>query len=108
MKLEPGKRDYSKLIAELERLSGLRPKGADRDWAADTIKTLQSGKLEDFDLIEFVVDRYDTQLASAEDRRPVWEASRSLLALIAEMEALKVSSPKTDRVRDALNGWTLE
>lgn len=107
MKLDPAKHDYTKLVAALERLSAFNPKGQ-RDWPADTVKTLKSGKLEHWDLIEFVVERYDSQLAPEGDVRPKWEHSRALLALIAEMDALKLGSPKTATVREALESWTLQ
>lgn len=108
MKLDPSKRDFSRLVDRLKRLSELNPPGK-RDWAADTIATLQSGRLESWDLQEFVVDRYDTQLAAAgDDRRPVWEVSRALLALIAELDALKLGAPKTEKIRQTLESWTLE
>lgn len=108
MRLDPAKKDFAALVEKLERLRAFNAKG-ERDWPADTIKTLKSGRLEDCDVVEFVVDRYDRSFASAgDDIRPRWEHSRALLGLIAELDALKLGTPKTDAVREALEAWKLD
>jgi hypothetical protein len=105
MKVDPAKSDNARLVAALKKLSGFA--GAEpRDWAADTIKTLQAGRLEDFDIDEFVSQEYETRLAAREDRRPVWELSRALLALIDELRARGIRAPKAARIGDLLKGWT--
>jgi hypothetical protein len=103
MKLEAGKVDLAKLTGALKRLASCSAPG--RNWADETIKTLQAGRLEDFDLDEFVAQEYETRLAAPEDRRPVRELSRALLALIDEMRARGIRAPKAARVGEILKGW---
>lgn len=108
MKIDPEKSDVSKLLSRLKELSALfiKRRGKDqRDWAADTSRTLLAGKLESFDLVEFAAAAYDTELAASKDPRPVWDYSRALLGLIDEMQALGAQSPKTDKIRDLLKAW---
>lgn len=107
MKLDPKKNDYSLTLEILERLSRLsEPFRKDsRDWAAETIKTLKAGKLEDYDLVEFVAGEHETHLAGKEDHRAVWKYSRALLSLVEEMDARGHRSPKTARIRMELAGW---
>lgn len=109
MRLDPEKRDYAKLIAQLERLSvlGRKERPKERDWAAETVRTLKAGRLESYDLEEFALGEYEGGLAGREDKRPVWERSRALLALLGEMRAAGVTSPKLKKLGDELAGWTL-
>ena len=105
MKLDPTKADYAKLAAALTKLESLP---SQRRFHPETVKALKAGKLEDWDLYELVAHDYDSELAGREDLRPVWERSRALLAVIAEMDALGLACDKTAAVRRALEGWKLE
>lgn len=107
MKLDPAKTDYSRVIAQLEKLSALHPhrKGDDRDWAAETIKTLKAGRLESYDLEEFAAVAFQRELAGREDPRPVWEYSRALLGLIREMDARRIAGPRLEPIRIELERW---
>lgn len=108
MKLDPKKNDYSRTLELLESLSRLaeplRGKG-NRDWAAETVKTLKAGKLEDYDLVEFVSAEHDAFLSGKEDHRQVWDYSRALLSLVEEMDARGHRSPKTAKIRLELAAW---
>ena len=111
MKLDPDKTDCSGLESCLKKLIGffnkVHPKPG-RPWIGDPVKTLRSGKLEDFDLVEFVSQTYARDLAPREDNRPVWDYSRALLQLISEMDRLGMREPKLAKVRAVLEGWTAE
>lgn len=109
MKLEPAKNE--KILAIIKKLSELGAplrREDERDWAADTIKTLQAGRLEDFDLSEFAVAEYESRCAGREDKRHVWEFSRALLELLDEMAARKIGSERSKRARQSLQAWTNE
>lgn len=101
------KKDFSRLISALRALSTASAKCRKnpRDWAAETVKTLQAGRLEDFDLAEFVAASFEMDLAPCEDVRPKWDYAQALLALIGEMEALGLGSARIAPARDALKGW---
>jgi hypothetical protein len=107
MKLDPKKNDYSNTLSLLEDLSrlGAPLRGQDRDWASETVKTLKAGKLEDYDLVEFVTGEYQARLEGNEDHRTVWDYSRALLALVEEMDARGHRSPKTAKIRLELAAW---
>ncbi len=102
MKLDPAKADFSKLIASLSKLQAMPVRG---QFQPQTIKTLKAGKLEDWDLFELVAHDYRTELSGREDLRPVWERSRALLAVIAEMEVLGLRSDETEAIRRELASW---
>ncbi|MBI3550974.1 MAG: hypothetical protein HY077_00525 [Elusimicrobia bacterium] len=108
MRLDPKKTDFSRLVSLLKKLAAISAKAdpkAERNWVEETIKTLQAGKLEDFDLTEFVTQAYETDLAKHEDKRPVWDYGQAVLAICAEMESLGLHGPKTQAVRDSLKSW---
>jgi hypothetical protein len=108
MILNPKKLDFAKLLTLLKELgrhdAELHPK-RERDWALETSKTLQAGRLEDFDLVEYIVSAFETDLAGRQDPRPVWKYSRALLALIDELDRLGFPNPKTKKVRETLSAW---
>lgn len=107
MRIDPAKAELTKTLALLSTLSALTPAraGDPNDWAAKTAASLKSGKLETFDLVEFVVDAFDKHLAGKEGDRRVWDYSRALLALADEMESLGARSPKILKVRQELRSW---
>jgi len=107
MRLDSKKQDLAKLTSVLKRLASLSSKAEPeaRNWASDTIKTLEAGKLEDFDLVEFVSASYESELAGHGDKRPVWDRSRSLLDLIEQMAALGLRDAKLEKIRLTLAGW---
>ena len=97
------------LVPLLKKLSALAQpllRTGERDWASDTIKTLHAGKLEDCDLTEFAVAEFQTKLEGREDKRPVWDYSRALLALLEELERRRIVSDRSRRAREELAAWT--
>jgi hypothetical protein len=108
MRIDPAKVDPKRALTLLLKLSKLTPprEHDPNDWAAMTAASLKAGKLEDFDLVEFIAEAYARHLAGKDGDRRVWEYSRALLALAEESAALGVRSPKTDKVRAALSAWT--
>jgi hypothetical protein len=108
MIIDPAKADVERVLALLGRLSALTPprKGDPNDWAAKTASALKAGKLETFDLVEFLADAFEKNLAGKEGDPKAWEYSRALLELAEEMERLGARGPKTARVKDTLKSWT--
>jgi hypothetical protein len=108
MKIDPAKADLTRALGLLTKLSALTPprESDPNDWAAKTAATLKAGKLENFDLVEFVADAYEKGLSGKEHDPRVWDYSRALLELAEEMERLGARSPKTTRIVLALKSWT--
>ncbi len=98
----------SRIVSAIEKLASLSAK-ADPSAAqlrgAETVKTLEAGKLEDCDLVESVSQAYETDLAPREDKRPVLADQGQQGRREVEMEPLKLGDAKTRKVRDALEGW---
>jgi hypothetical protein len=106
MKLDPKKTDFSRLVSLLKKVAvySANPKD-ERNWADDTAKTLLAGKLEDFDLEEFVAQAYETDLSKREDKRPVWDYAQAMIALIDEMHSKGIRAGRAKDVGATLKGW---
>ena len=109
MKLDPRKSKVAKLLPLLKRLGAAAAKGRpepERDWTAETAKTLAAGKLENFDLTEFAVAAFAAQFdgpADAPLNRPYAEA---LIALIDQMASNGIRDDRVGRIRESLKRRT--
>lgn len=101
MKLDPKKARVAKLVDLLKKLGAVASKGKPkpyRDWAGETAKTLAAGKLEDFDLTEFVVAAFSADLSAPPDMPINQPYAEALFELIEQMGKAGVRS--VDRVRN--------
>lgn len=104
MILDPKKSRVAKLLPTLKKLgeASAKPK-TERDWAGETAKTLAAGKLEDFDLTEFVVAAYESELAPSSDEPVNQPYAQALAELIGQMKSAGVrSGDRLRRVDEAL------